>query len=200
MRKIGYARVSTADQNLAAQVAELKAAGCEPVFSDTASGVKAARPGLDQCLKSLMSGDVLIVKEISRLGRSLPHLVEVVADLRSLDIQFKSLSEGTIDTTTAAGNLVFNVFCALADFERTLLKERTKAGLEAAKSAGRVGGRKPVSEDPKVRQQVELAHMMKNNGKDVKQIQQALGISRTTVYRWLKIDLDEKTPDAEVAA
>ena len=116
-KKIGYARVSTGDQDLNLQVRELKAAGCKQVFTDRVSGSKNERPGLDACLKTLKKGDTLVVWRLDRLGRSMQHLVNVVADLKGRGVGFKSLRDGAIDTTTASGELVFNIFAALAQFE-----------------------------------------------------------------------------------
>jgi DNA invertase Pin-like site-specific DNA recombinase len=150
-RLIGYARVSTLDQSLDLQIDELKAAGCKKIFTDKISGARAERPGLDGCIKTLRGGDTLMVWRLDRLGRSMPHLVTVVTELREKKIGFKSLRDGVIDTTTASGELIFNIFAALAQFDRELIRERTRAGLKAARARGRSGGRKPVSkEDPRV--------------------------------------------------
>jgi DNA invertase Pin-like site-specific DNA recombinase len=150
---IGYARVSTTDQKLTLQINALKKAGClnKNIFTDKISGVRSERPGLDTCLKHLKPGDTLIVWRLDRLGRSMPHLVNLVQSLISQKINFKSICDGMIDTTSASGELVFNIFSSLAQFERRLIQERTKAGLEAARARGRLGGRKPViSSAPKV--------------------------------------------------
>ena len=141
----GYARVSTGDQDLSLQINELKAAGCEQIYTDKISGTKNRRPGLDECLKSLRPGDTLVVWRLDRLGRSMQHLVSVVADLKKRGIGFRSLRDGAIDTTSASGQLVFNVFAALAQFEAELIRERTRAGLSVARARGRKGGRKRVS-------------------------------------------------------
>ena len=137
---IGYARVSTNDQNLDLQRDALEAAGCERLFTDTASGAKAERPGLKEALKECRKGDILVVWKLDRLGRSLPHLVETVRDLMAREVGFKSLQE-SIDTTTSAGKLIFHIFASLAEFERDLIRERTNAGLSAARARGRKGGR-----------------------------------------------------------
>lgn len=184
-RLVGYARVSTADQELHSQVDQLKAAGCEHVFTDTASGAKTDRPGLDECLESLAEGDTLVVWRLDRLGRSMPHLVQVVSDLAERGVAFKSLSDGAIDTTTPSGQLVFHIFAALAQFERELIRERTKAGLAAARARGRRGGRRPVSpSDPKVRM---AKAMHQDDSMAVDEICSTLGISRATFYRYLKL-------------
>jgi DNA invertase Pin-like site-specific DNA recombinase len=133
-RLIGYARVSTPEQSLDLQLDELNAAGCKKIFSDKISGVRAVRPGLDQCLETVRAGDTLMVWRLDRLGRSMPHLVSVVTELRERNIGFKSLKGGVIDTTTASGELIFNIFAALAQFDRELIRERTRAGLKAARA------------------------------------------------------------------
>jgi len=138
--KIGYARVSTDDQRMDLQRDALTAAGCEKVFTDTASGAKAARPGLAEALAFARKGDVLVVWRLDRLGRSLPELVKVVGELEAAGVGFESVTE-RIETNSAAGRLVFHVFAALAEFERRLIVERTHAGLEAARARGRKGGR-----------------------------------------------------------
>ena len=141
-QRIGYARVSTEDQNLDMQLDALEVAGCSVIYEGTASGEGAARPELEQCRKALRPGDALIVWRLDRLGRSLPDLVQIVSELEQKDIGFESVTE-RIETGSAAGKLVFHVFAALADFERNLIRERTNAGLAAARARGRVGGRKP---------------------------------------------------------
>src|SRR3712207_6413543 len=138
---IGYARVSTTDQTLALQQDALTAAGCERLFTDTASGSLADRPGLTEALTHLRSGDTLVVWRLDRLGRSLKHLIETVTALSERGVGFRSLQE-QIDTTTSGGKLVFHVFGALAEFERDIIRERTQAGLKAARARGRVGGRR----------------------------------------------------------
>src|SRR5438874_3910706 len=144
---IGYARVSTQEQTLDLQRDELQQAGCEKVFTDTLSGATADRPGLTDALAFVRPGDALVVWRLDRLGRSLPHLIATVSALRDRGIGFKSLHE-QIDTTTPSGKLIFHVFGALAEFERDLIRERTQAGLHAARARGRVGGR-PKALDPK---------------------------------------------------
>src|ERR671926_1549809 len=137
---IGYARVSTDDQNLNLQKDALHKVGCELIFDDMVSGTKARRPGLEQALSHLRSGDTLVVWRFDRLGRSLRHLIETVTDLQERGIGFKSLTE-SIDTTTSGGRLVFNIFASLAEFEREIIRERTQAGLKAARARGRKGSR-----------------------------------------------------------
>ena len=138
--KIGYARVSTRDQKLDLQIDALKRAGCERIFQDVASGSKTARPALDELLGQLRAGDVLVIWKLDRMGRSLRHLVDLVGDLVARDIGLLSLND-PIDTTSAQGRLVFNLFASLAEFERELIRERTQAGLTAARARGRAGGR-----------------------------------------------------------
>ncbi len=139
----GYARVSTEDQSLDLQRDALREAGCQRVFEDVSSGARTARPGLDEALAWLREGDTLVVWKLDRAGRSLPHLVRMVADLGARGVGFKSLTD-PIDTTTAGGRLQFHVFAAFAQFERDTISERTRAGLAAARARGREGGRRPV--------------------------------------------------------
>ena len=184
-RKIGYARVSTNDQDLSLQIDELEKAGCEFIFSDKISGAKAYREGLEKCLTSLKEGDTLLVWRLDRLGRSVPHLVSIVESLRERGVHFKSLHDGVIDTTTASGELIFHIFAALAQFERTLIQERTRAGLEAARARGKKGGRKPIDvQNPKVKM---AKAMHKDNSMGINEICTTLGISRATFYRHIKI-------------
>lgn len=182
---IGYARVSTTDQDLSLQMNALQVANCEPIFTDKVSGAKSARPGLDACLKTLRAGDTLVVWRLDRLGRSMQHLVSVVADLKAREVGFRSLRDGAIDTTTASGELIFNIFAALAQFEAELIRERTRAGLAAARARGRKGGRKPVMKsDPKVR----MAKKMYEDGSlTAEEICGSLKISRATFYRYLAL-------------
>ena len=144
---IGYARVSTHEQNLDMQTDALKAAGCTKVFTDKISTLKEERKGLNEALEYLRSGDVLVVWKLDRLGRTLKQLIELVAMFNQKGIGFKSLKE-TIDTTTSTGKLVFHIFAALAEFERDIIHERTNAGLEAARARGKNGGR-PKSLPPR---------------------------------------------------
>ncbi len=184
-RYIGYARVSTDGQELDLQIRDLKAAGCQPIFSDKVSGTKNGRPGLDGCLKTLQTGDTLVVWRLDRLGRSMQHLVSVVAELKASGIGFKSLRDGAIDTTTASGELIFNIFAALAQFEAELIRERTRAGLAAARARGRNGGRKPIEvSDPKVRM---AKKMNEDRSLSPNEICASLKISRATYYRYLSM-------------
>lgn len=155
---IGYARVSTIEQTLDLQQDALRTAGCEQVHTDTSSGAKTERPGLEKALDHLREGDMLVVWRIDRLGRSLQHLIQVVTSLAERKVGFKSLTE-QIDTTTSGGMLIFHIFGALAEFERTLIRERTQAGLNAARARGRTGGRPKALKgvDPK---KIELARRL----------------------------------------
>ncbi len=185
-RIFGYARVSTSDQDLSSQVNELQAVGCEQVFSDIASGVKSMRPGLTSCLENLQKGDTLIVWRLDRLGRSMKHLIDVITDLKTKEIGFKSLQDGVIDTTSASGELIFNIFAALSQFERELIRERTRSGLTAARARGKLGGRKPIlSDNPKVRMAKKL-HSDKNMA--INDICTNLNISRATLYRYIALN------------
>ena len=180
--KIGYARISTDDQRLALQLDALNAAGCEKIFRDKASGAKSERPGLEEALDYVRSGDTLVVWRLDRLGRSLKHLIETVARLEERDVSFQSIEEA-IDTNSSGGRLIFHIFGALAEFERNLLRERTQAGLEAARTRGRRGGR-PRALDKK---QAELAFRLYDEKKHtVKEICEILGISKPTLYAYLR--------------
>src|SRR4029434_7418008 len=138
----GYARVSTAEQDLRLQLAALRSAGCSDthIFCDTASGTRTARPGLEACLRALEPGDTLVVWRLDRLGRSLTHLVSVMEEIRGRHVGCRALCDGAIDTTSASGELIFHIFSALAQFERRLIQERTRAGLAAARARGKKGG------------------------------------------------------------
>lgn len=183
MATIGYARVSTKEQNLDSQINDLKQAGCETIYSEKMSGAKTDRPELDKCLEALKKGDTLIVWRIDRLGRSMIHLVNVVNDLGKRGINFKSINDGAIDTTSASGELVFNIFASMAQFERRLIQERTQAGLKAARARGNKGGRKPVlADDPKVK---TAKKMHTDKDLSIAEICKTLKISRATFYRYI---------------
>lgn len=184
-RLIGYARVSTNGQELKLQLDALEKAGCPKklIFVDKVSGAKAARPGLDACLQELREGDTLVVWRLDRLGRSVRHLIDLVEQLRQRKVGFKSLCDGAIDTTTASGELIFHIFTALAQFERRLIQERTRAGLEAARVRGRKGGRKPIAPNNPRIQMAKKLHADKSLS--IEHICQTLRISRATFYRYL---------------
>ena len=179
---IGYARVSTADQSMDMQIDALKESGCEKIYTDVASGAKTERIELIKALEHLRKGDILVVWKLDRLGRSLKHLIEVVSSLDDRSIGFKSLKEN-IDTTTSCGKLIFHIFGALAEFEREIIRERTKAGLKAARARGRLGGR-PRKMDKNKIQMVQTLYDA--NKLSVDEICKQVGISRGTLYRYLK--------------
>ncbi|ABM21007.1 recombinase family protein [Marinobacter nauticus] len=174
---IGYARVSTNDQNPELQVDALKKAGAEQIFQEKFTGTLRERPELSQCLRTLRQGDVLIVWKLDRLARSLKDLVEIVQDLQDRGIGFKSLTE-SIDTTSSGGRLVFHIFGALAEFERDLIRERTMAGLEAARARGRKGGRKPSLSKTDTQ---KAAAMLLDPKITKTEVAQHFGVSRTTL-------------------
>ena len=181
---IGYARVSTDGQDESLQIDALQSAGCERIYIDRASGAIRERPELTNALRDLRDGeDVLVVWRLDRIGRSLRHLVDLVGDLRSRKIGFRSLND-PINTTNASGRLVFHVFAALAEFERDLTRERTAAGLAAARARGRVGGRPRVMTPEKI----QLVRRLYDEGEvTVQQIAETLGVSRRSIYRSLNV-------------
>jgi len=181
---IGYARVSTDDQNLDLQSDALTQAGCEQIYTDRVSGTKAERKGLTEALSYLRAGDTLVVWRLDRLGRSLRHLIDTVTALQERGVGFKSLQEA-IDTTTSGGKLVFHIFGALAEFEREIIRERTKAGLTAARARGKSGGRPKALTEKQVQMLNNLAADRNNSIED---ICKTLGISRMTYYRYVKAD------------
>lgn len=181
MALIGYARVSTAEQDTALQADALRNAGCERVFEDIVSGAKTERPGLAAALAYLRDGDVLVVWRLDRLGRSLPHLIETIGALEVRGIGFWSLTE-SIDTTTPGGRLIFHVFGALSQFERDLIRERTKAGLTAAAARGRKGGRKRVITAEKLQRARE--HIA--NGLNVREAAMRIKVGKTALYAALQ--------------
>lgn len=180
--RIGYARVSTVDQDLAPQLDVLHARGCEPVYSEHASGKTADRPELANAIKALRAGDTLVVWRLDRLGRSLPNLIATVNELAKRGVAFESVTEA-IDTTTAAGKLVFNIFASLADFERHLISERTCAGLAAGRARGRMGGRPPALTPKQLR---EARLLLTDPESTVKAVAERYGVSRTTLYKGLR--------------
>lgn len=187
MALIGYARVSTGDQNLDSQLDALKAAGvpARNIYREKLSGKNTDRPQFQKMVDELESGDVLIVAKMDRLGRSLIDLVKIVHELDERGIQFKALDKADMDTTTAGGRMVFNIFAALAEYERELIVERTRVGLDAAKARGRVGGRPKVTADnPKVQRAKDL----QAKGVEIEEIAELLKVSRATAYRYLSMD------------
>ena len=184
-KRVGYARVSTEEQDVQLQLDALREAGCreEQIFIDKVSGARSKRPGLDACLDALEPGDTLLVWRLDRLGRSMPHLVTLIQELLKKGIAFRSLRDGAIDTTSASGELIFHIFSALAQFERRLIQERTKAGLAVARSRGRCGGRPRLElEEGKVLAAKKLAN---DKSMSIDDICKTLGISRSTYYRYL---------------
>jgi DNA invertase Pin-like site-specific DNA recombinase len=177
---IGYARISTADQNLDLQRDALKKAGCKRLFTDQMSGARADRPGLAEALSHAREGDALVVWRLDRLGRSLPNLIEVVAELERRGVGFKSLTE-SIDTTTTGGKLIFHIFGALAEFEKNVIRDRTVAGLQAARKRGRVGGRPRSMSDDKL----QAAKRLLRDGTPPRDVAEIIGVSVPTLYRWL---------------
>lgn len=177
---IGYARVSTADQNLALQTDALTKAGCERIFTERASGAVSDRAGLAEALAFAREGDSLVVWKLDRLGRSMKGLVDLAAALEGRKIDLRSLTDG-IDTRGAAGRFFFNVMAALAVMERELILERTNAGLAAARLAGKVGGRRPSMTPPKL----EAARKMLQAGQAPKEVASVVGVSLATLYRHL---------------
>ncbi|TAL94860.1 MAG: recombinase family protein [Paraburkholderia sp.] len=177
---IGYARVSTQDQSLELQREALIKAGCEKVFEDTVSGTRADRPGLAKVLEMLRESDTLVVWKLDRLGRSVRQLVDLVGDLHRQGVQFKSLAD-SIDTGTPSGRFFFRVMASLAEMERELTIERTRAGLEVARQLGRKGGRKPKMTDSKI----ESARQLLASGVPPRDVARNLGVSIPTLYRWV---------------
>ena len=178
---IGYARVSTDDQNLNLQRDALKQLGCDQIFEDQLSGAKAERPGLREALKYARSGDTLVVWRLDRLSRSLKDLIEMVAKLDERNVGLKSLHEA-VDTSSTSGKLIFHIFGALAEFERNLIRERTQAGLIAARARGRKGGRPKALNQDKRALAIKL-YDEKNH--TVKQICELMGISKPTLYTYI---------------
>jgi DNA invertase Pin-like site-specific DNA recombinase len=178
---IGYARVSTFEQTLNLQQDALAKAACSKIFADTASGAKTERKGLDEALSYVRKGDTLVVWRLDRLGRSLPHLITTLTALEQRGIGFKSLTEN-IDTTTSGGKLIFHILGALAEFERNLIKERTQAGLTAARARGKTGGRPKALTGKKL----SIALDLYERQHPIAEILQTLKISRATLYRALK--------------
>ena len=185
---IGYARVSTDDQNLALQEDALKEAGCERIFYDKISGAKSERPGLQEALGFLRDGeDVLVVWRLDRLGRSLKDLIELVNHLEERKIGFKSLQD-PVDTTSPGGMLVFHIFGALAEFERNLIRERTKAGLAAARARGKKGGRRRALNEEQIQRLYQLYDDTDTDGHKkytIKEICEMMSVSRSTLYSYL---------------
>jgi DNA invertase Pin-like site-specific DNA recombinase len=183
--KLGYARVSTKDQHLELQIDALTKAGCEKIYQDIASGARTERPALNEMINNLRPGDVLVIWKLDRLGRSLNHLIGLVNDLMKKNIGLQSLHD-PIDTTTAQGRLSFNLFASLAEFERDLIRERTQAGLSAARARGRNGGR-PKGIPQKAEATACAAETLYKEGRlSVNEISEKLGIAKSTLYAYLR--------------
>jgi DNA invertase Pin-like site-specific DNA recombinase len=183
--KIGYARVSTGDQNIDLQIDQLREAGCEKIFQEIASGAKTERRELTRLLEQVRDGDVIVIWKLDRLGRSLKHLVELVTQLTERGVGLRSLND-PVDTTSSQGKLIFNIFASLAEFERDLIVERTQAGLKAARARGRTGGRpKGLSETAKLKA-VAAETLYKEGELSVNEIAGNLGISKVTLYSYLR--------------
>src|SRR5438876_12362288 len=182
---IGYARVSTQDQTVNPQTDKLEEIGCAKIFTDVISGASTERKGLDEALAYVREGDTLVVWRLDRLGRSLKHLIETITNLNNRKIGFKSIQEN-IDTTTSGGKLIFHIFGALSEFERDIIRERTKAGLAAARARGRVGGR-PKAQALNTQKKVAMAQSLYDNKENsIDEICKTLNISRATLYRYIQ--------------
>ena len=177
---IGYARVSTQDQNIDLQTEALTKVGCKKIYNDKTSGSRAERPGLTKALEMLREGDTLVVWKLDRLGRSVKNLVDLVGELHQQGIQFKSLTDA-IDTGTPSGRFFFHVMASLAEMERELTVERTRAGLEVARQLGRKGGRRRQMTESKI----ESAKKLLSNGVPPRDVATNLGVSVPTLYRWI---------------
>lgn len=185
LMKMGYARVSTREQNLNLQIDALEKSGCKKIYKEIVSGAKTERLILNKLLEELRPGDILVIWKLDRLGRSLKHLVELVYQLMQNDVGLLSLND-PIDTTTAQGRLTFNIFASLAEFERDLIKERTRAGLESARARGRTGG-KPKGLSPQAEATACAVETLYREGKlTVNQIAKQLGIAKGTLYKYLR--------------
>ena len=176
---IGYARVSTRDQNLSAQLDALSQAGCIRVYEEKASGARSDRPVLAEVMRTLREGDTLVVFKLDRVARSLPHLLEIMATLNGTGAGFRSLTED-INTTTPGGRLVFHVMAAISEFERDIIRERTAAGLNAAKARGRTGGRPRKMTAEKIK----AAEKLLSSGTPVRDVAEMFNVSVPTLYRW----------------
>ena len=181
---IGYARVSTIEQDTALQLDNLQKSGCEKIYQESVSGISKTRPELDKCLDNLRAGDTLIVWRLDRLGRSLKDLVSIITDLELRNVGFRSITEA-IDTTTSSGKLVFHIFAALAEFERKLIQDRTKAGLAAARARGRNGGRPPKLSNSQIK---KAKAMLLDPLLTKAEVARHFAVSRTTLNKALNTD------------
>lgn len=193
--KIGYARVSTKDQFLSMQIDALKKAGCDQIHEEIASGVKTARPVLDEIMRNIREDDTLVIWKLDRLGRNLAHLIQIATTLMEKKIGLISLND-PIDTSTAQGRMVFGIFASLAEFERELIRERTQAGLKSARARGRKGGRPKGMSQAAIEKAVIAEALYKDGSIPVKKIAEQLDISKTTLYLYLRhrnVFIGEKT-------
>jgi DNA invertase Pin-like site-specific DNA recombinase len=200
--KIGYARVSTKDQSLAMQVDALKKAGCDKIHEEIASGAKTSRPVLEEIMRNLREGDTLIIWKLDRLGRNLAHLIHLTTKLIEIKVGLISLND-PIDTSTAQGRMVFGIFASLAEFERELIRERTQAGLTSARARGRKGGRPKGMTQAAIEKATIAEALYKNGSIPVKKIAEQLGISKTTLYLYLRyrnVDIGVMPKSIEVVA
>lgn len=181
---IGYVRVSTTDQNLDLQMDALQSSGCNKIYKDIASGAKDDRVGLSEVLNYIRKGDTLVVWKLDRLGRSLRHLIDTINQINDQSCYFKSLQEN-IDTSTSGGKLIFHIFGALAEFERDIIRDRTTAGLAAARKRGRIGGRPKKMDDKKI---ALAKSLLAENANSFNEICEMLKVSKATLYRYLKND------------
>jgi DNA invertase Pin-like site-specific DNA recombinase len=183
--KIGYARISTKDQSLSMQIDALKNAGCEQIHEEIASGAKTARPILEEIMRNIREDDILVIWKLDRLGRNMAHLIHLTNKLIEKKVGLISLND-PIDTSTAQGRMVFGIFATLAEFERELIRERTQAGLKSARARGRKGGR-PKGMSPSALEKAAIAEALYKNGSiPVKKIAMQLGVSKTTLYLYLR--------------
>lgn len=185
---IGYARVSKGEQDLSLQINALEKGHCEKIFTDEITGVARIKPGLENAVSHLRAGDTLVVWKLDRLGRNIKSLIEFTKALESKGVNFTSLTEG-INTSTPAGRFFFNIMASLADMERELIIERTRAGLSAARAKGKLGGRKRVMTD----QKISSAKSLLKNGASPKEVANSLGVSVPTLYRWIPASSFDET-------
>ena len=200
--KIGYARVSTKEQSLSMQVDALKKAGCDQIHEEIASGAKTSRPVLEEIMRNLREGDTLIIWKLDRLGRNLAHLIHLTTKLIEKKVGLISLND-PIDTSTAQGRMVFGIFASLAEFERELIRERTQAGLTSARARGRKGGRPKGMTQAAIEKATIAEALYKNGSIPVKKIAEQLGISKTTLYLYLRyrnVDIGVMSKQTEVMA
>ncbi len=200
--KIGYARVSTKEQSLAMQVDALKKAGCDKIHEEIASGAKTSRPVLEEIMRNLREGDTLVIWKLDRLGRNLAHLIHLTTKLIEIKVGLISLND-PIDTSTAQGRMVFGIFASLAEFERELIRERTQAGLTLARARGRKGGRPKGMTQAAIEKATIAEALYKNGSIPVKKIAEQLGISKTTLYLYLRyrnVDIGVMPKPIEVGA